>query len=100
MGKREVDYQRGLIKRIERRLPGCVVVKNNPDEIQGIPDLLVLFNNNWAMLEVKLDADSDVQPNQEYYVNKFNEMSFSAFIYPDVEEKVLDALQSTFGYRR
>lgn len=98
MGRSEATYQRELIKRIERRLPGCVIVKNNPDELQGIPDLLILHGTHWAMLEVKLSRDADIQPNQPYYVDKFNEMSFSAFIYPEVEEEVLNALQSTFGH--
>ena len=65
----------------------------DPDYQQGILDLLVLYNDKWASLEVKRSADADVQPNQEYYVHELNEMSFAAFIYPENEEEVLNALQ-------
>jgi len=75
------------------------VLKNNPKDIQGIPDLLILFGTRWAMLEVKMMASANVQPNQEYYVQLFDDMSFSAFIYPSNEEEVLNDLQHAFGVR-
>lgn len=77
--------------------PGCVIMKNDPRYVQGIPDILILFNNKWAMLEVKLDGSANIQPNQEYYVNLFNDMSFASFINPENEEDILYALQLTFG---
>jgi hypothetical protein len=52
------------------------------------------------MLEVKASADAPEQPNQEYYVNSLDAMSFAAFIYPENEEEVLDDLQSAFERRR
>jgi hypothetical protein len=100
MSKGETKYQADLIGKIERLLPGCSVFKNNPEELQGVPDLLILFENHWAMLEVKLAHDSDVRPNQQYYVDHFNSMSFCAFIFPENEKEVLDALQSAFGVSR
>lgn len=90
--RNEVAYQADLIKRIERLLPDCFVIKLDPDEYQGIPDLLVLFEGNWAVLEVKIDAQAEIQPNQEWYIEKFGEMSFAAFIYPAIEEEVLEEL--------
>lgn len=93
-------YQRGLVKRIEEMFPGCIVMKNDPGEIQGIPDMLILYGNRWAMLEVKAAKNSPRRMNQFHYINMFNEMSFAAFINPDNEEEVLDALQSTFGPTR
>lgn len=95
--KAETVYQAGLITRIERRLPGCFITTNDPRVWQGIPDLLVLYGPYWAMLEVKAAWDSDQRPNQAIYVDQFNAMSFAAFIYPENEEEVLDALQCTFG---
>lgn len=98
--RRESAYQRRLIAYLSERFPDCVIIKNPAEEIQGIPDLLILFEDRWAMLEVKRSADEEVQPNQEYYVELFNRMSFASFIYPENELEVLDALQSTFGLVR
>ena len=92
----ERQYQAQLIKRLAYRFPGIFILKMDPDYQQGILDLLVLYNDKWASLEVKRSADADVQPNQEYYVRKLNEMSFAAFIYPENEEEVLNALQQAF----
>lgn len=96
----ETTYQRNLIKRIKERLPGCEVLKNDPTNIQGIPDLLILYKDRWAMLEVKKSEDAGVQNNQAYYIEAFNRMSFASFIWPEVEGEVLDALQSSFGVAR
>ena len=90
---REGAYQSKLIKEIKQRLPGCMVLKNDSSYLQGVPDLLVLYNDRWACLEVKKSAKARHQPNQDYYVDKMNKMSFSAFIYPENERQVLDALQ-------
>jgi len=93
---RESPYQRKLVQRLEREFPGCVVIRNDPRYIQGIPDLLILFGDKWAMLEVKVSATAEVQPNQEYYVEAFAKMSYSAFVWPDIEESVIHDLQHTF----
>jgi len=97
---READVQNRIINKLRDRLPGCFVLKNDPSYFQGIPDLLVLYQDRWAMLEVKR-SDRDVyQPNQEYYLNMFGVMSFSATVTPENEEEVLDDLQSAFGVAR
>lgn len=96
----ENAYQARLIKKLKRMFPGCFVLKNDTDYYQGIPDLLVLYQTKWAMLEVKKSRSSSNQPNQEYYIDLFGEMSFSAFIYPENEEEILDALQRAFSVRR
>lgn len=93
----EANYQRKLINKLEHLLPGCVILKNDPAVNQGYPDLLILFQNMWAMLECKVEEGAPVQPNQEYYVEKFGDMSFAAFIHPGNEEEVLHDLQSAFG---
>lgn len=97
---REVAYQAKLIKKLQVMFPGCFIMKNNPSENQGIPDLLILFGNQWAMLEVKLSDSFYDQPNQFYYIDMFNNMSFAAFIHPLNEEQVLHDLQSALGVSR
>lgn len=77
--------------------PGCVVLKNDPNYIQGIPDLTIFYRDKWATLEVKKAANASHQPNQDYYVEMMNHMSFSSFIYPENKEEVLNELQLTFG---
>lgn len=92
--KVEREYQAKLIKRIKELLPGCVVMKNDPEYIQGIPDLTVLYHDKWATLEVKREKNAKHRPNQDYYVGMMDDMSFSKFIYPENEEEVLSELQS------
>jgi hypothetical protein len=92
----ENQYQTKLIKRIKKMFPGCVVLKTDSGYQQGIPDLIILWEFNWASLEVKPRASADRQPNQNYYVEQLDEMSFAAYIYPENEEEVLSALQQAF----
>lgn len=97
---RERVYQAQLIVKLNQMFPGCVILKNDTNYMQGIPDLVILYRTMWAMLEVKANASSRNQPNQEYFIDLLDSMSFAAFIYPDNEEEVLDALQQTFRTRR
>lgn len=76
--------------------PGCIVLKNDPNYLQGIPDLLILWGPRWATLEVKKSANASHQPNQDYYVATMDDMSFSRFIYPENKEEVLHELQQSF----
>ncbi len=92
----ERTYQKKLLDKIRTRFKGCVILKNDPTFMQGIPDILILFKNTWAMLEVKMAESSSKQSNQAYYVRMFGKMSFASFINPANEEEVLDALQSAF----
>jgi hypothetical protein len=93
----EAMYQRELIRKIRNRIPGCFVMKNDSQEYQGVPDILILYNNNWAMLEVKMSEDAYVQPNQEFYITKFGGMAFASFVTPETEEAILNDLQHAFG---
>ena len=96
----ERDYQASLIRKLKSVFPGCIVLKNDSAYKQGIPDLLILWNEYWAALEVKVSAKARVQPNQRYYVEQMHEMSFAAFIYPENEEDVFHDLQQAFTSRR
>ena len=99
MAKIERDFQSKLIKEIKEKFPGCVVMKNDSSYIQGIPDLTVLYQDKWAMLEVKRSETASHRPNQEYYVGKMDEMSFARFICPENKETVLDEMEHTFRAR-
>lgn len=96
----ENKFQANLIREIKNRFPGCIVMKNDSSYIQGIPDLLVLHNDKWAALECKKSCKASKRPNQEYFVNKMDGMSFARFVCPENREEVLNDLQSTFQSRR
>lgn len=97
---RENEYQPRLRAKLERMFPGCVILKNDSSDLQGVPDLLILFNDRWAMLEVKATATSKVQVNQPHWVKTFNRMSFAAFINPSNEQEVLRGLEQALTARR
>ena len=92
--KLESGFQDKLRETLKQMFPGCIIFKM--DQIQGIPDLLVLYKDKWATLECKKSASAKRQPNQEYYVGLMNKMSFSRFIYPENKEEVLNELRKTF----
>lgn len=96
----ESEYQAGLIDKLKKRFPGCVILKNDAAYIQGFLDLTMLYQDTWAALEVKRSAGSSLQPNQQFYVEQLDEMSFAAIIYPENEEEVLLALEEAFASRR
>lgn len=93
---RESQFQGKLIKAIKDKFPGAVVMKNDSSYIQGIPDLTILYNNHWAMLECKKSSTASHQPNQDYRVNELNTMSFASFICPENMEETLDAMAQSF----
>ena len=91
----ESGFQDRLVGELKEMFPGCMVFKM--DQFQGIPDLLILHEDKWASLENKKSKDAKKQPNQEYYVDTLNRMSYSSFIYPENKEEVLNELQRAFG---
>lgn len=97
MSPKESAFQSSLIREIKTMFPGSVVLKTDANYIQGFPDLLILYNNKWALLECKKNAKASHQPNQDYYVSKMDNLSFARFIYPENKEEVLCALQAAFG---
>lgn len=93
---KESIFQSNLIKKLKKMFVGCIVMKTDPNYIQGIPDILILYKNKWASLECKKSAKASHRPNQSYFVDMMNKMSFSRFICPENEEEVLNELQRTF----
>lgn len=94
---RENKFQAKLIKEIESRLPGCLVLKNDANYIQGIPDLSVFYKDHWAFLECKKSETAEHQDNQDDYIEYAQQNSFGAFIYPENKEAVLNELQRALG---
>lgn len=92
----ESVFQSKLIKELKELFPDCIIMKNDSSYIQGIPDLLILYRNRWAALECKKSASASRQPNQEYYVEKMDSMSFASFVYPTNKDIVLDELYLYF----
>ena len=95
--QKESEFQAQLIKDLKALFPGCYVLKNDPDYIQGFPDLLILYNDRWAALECKRSKNASRRPNQRYYVESLDAMSYSAFVYPENKEEVLRELQQALG---
>lgn len=98
MSKKENSFQSKLIKKLGLIFPGCLVLKNDANYIQGIPDLTLFYKDHWAFLECKRHNESAKQNNQNYYIQYANNNSFGAFINQDNEEEVLHELQQAFGY--
>lgn len=93
---KESQFQAKLIKKLKAMFPGCVVLKNDANYIQGFPDLTVLWKDKWAILECKRESEAHKQPNQQYYIDWGNASSFGRFICPENEEEVLHDLQQAF----
>ena len=92
----ENRFKTKLNKELKETFPGCIILHMDPNEIQGIPDLLILYKDKWAALEGKKNATASCRPNQEYYVELMNHMSFASFIYPENKDEVLDDLYLYF----
>ena len=97
---KESSFQASLIKELKLIFPGCVILKNDATYMQGVPDLIILFENKWAMLECKRSKNASHRPNQDYYIKKLGEMSYASFIFPENKKEVLNGLQEAFGIRR
>lgn len=96
----ENKFKQNLVKELKERFPDCMVFHLDPNEIQGVPDILILNGSKWAVLEGKRSEKAPHRPNQDYYVTKMNEMSYAAFIYPENKEEIINDLERTFASER
>jgi len=96
----ESHFQRQFLNRVKELFPHCIVLKNDPNYMQGVPDFVVFFGPHYAMLEFKRYQSAARQANQQYYIDLFRGWSYAAFVHPSNAEEVLDELQRTFGTRR
>lgn len=93
----ESEFQRRVIQRLKTEFPDCVVMKQDASYKQGIPDLVIFYKNRYAMLEVKKSAKANHQPQQDYYISKFNDWSFASFVYPENVDQVFEQLKEVFA---
>lgn len=93
---KENRFQSNLIKELKQQFPGCVVLKNDEQYIQGIPDLTILHGERWAILECKKSSNESHRPNQDEYVERLNDMSYSSFIFPENKDEVMEELHKLF----
>lgn len=100
MAGKENKFQADLVKEIKKRFPGAIVLKNDANYLQGIPDLTILWNRCWAMLECKKSSHEIHQPNQDLYIQMADTLGFGRFIYPENKEAVLDEMERSFKIRR
>jgi len=89
----ESSFKAKLKKELSTLFPGSLVLDNDAGHIQGIPDLLILYKKHWAGLECKKGIGASHRPNQDYYVEQMNNMSYAAFISPENKEEILNAVQ-------
>lgn len=92
----ENKFKTKLVHEIKTMFPDCLIFHLDPIEHQGMPDLLILYHDKWAALEGKQNAKASHRPNQDYWVDVMNNMSFAAFIFPENKEDILYELQQTF----
>ena len=85
MAKLERDFQKDLMDEIR------------DGYIQGIPDWTILYKDKWAVLEAKKSKTAKKQPNQPYYVEELDKMSFARFVYPENKDEVLSELHKLFS---
>jgi hypothetical protein len=90
--KLESVFQGELIKELRSIFPKAFVLKQDPNYMQGIPDLVIMWGTRWAMLECKESASAPYRPNQEVYLERALEQSWSATIYPENKDDVVEQL--------
>lgn len=95
--KRENSFQSSLIKELKKIFPDCIVLKNDSSYIQGFPDLSIYVGDKWALLECKRSQNEIHQPNQDFYIQKANGMSYGSFIYPENKDEVIEELKAYFA---
>lgn len=101
MSKLESKFQKEFIDEVKARYPGCITLKNDSSYIQGFPDWTVLYGDKWAVLEMKRERGARKQPNQEYYVDRLNNIGgFSRFVFPENKDEILDELDILFKQKR
>jgi hypothetical protein len=93
----ESTFKYEVRKKIEKMFPGIICTRTDPTQIQGFPDMLLLYGDKWAALEFKKDINSTLRPNQQYYIDMLNELSYASIIHPQNMDEVLNDIQKKFS---
>lgn len=97
--QREHLFQKSVKQEIIDIFPSCVIHKNPTGVHDGFPDLVCYLGDTWFMLECKRSKDEEHQPNQDWWVDRLNKMSYASFIFPENREEVFCQLRQKFnGY--
>ena len=91
----ERAFQPRVIVRIKQLYPNAIILKNDANLFQGIPDLSIFYKDKWAMLETK--TSSVYRPNQKYWLDILDDMSFARKITPSNIGEVINEIQKHFG---
>lgn len=93
-GRRALEsrFQSSVKHELETKYPGCIVRKNPPGQENGFPDLVMYYGPIWAMFECKREKDARKRPNQKWWVERLDEMSFARLIFPENRERVMGEL--------
>lgn len=93
----ESEFQKRLKRRLRSEFPDCVIMKQDATQIQGIPDLIILYKDKYAVLEVKKSKTASHRPNQDFYISKFGQYVYASFCYPENVEEVITGLKGWFN---
>lgn len=97
MSDLESKFQKEFTDALEEKFPGCLIIKGNSSYRQGLPDWLMLHQDNWAAFEIKRNKNAKRSDSQSYYVNKMNDMSYASFVDPENYREVISEVQQTLG---
>jgi len=99
---RENVFKAKVIEKLKKALGPCVVIKISPvNQIEGFPDLLILYEERWAALEVKKSERAYAGSNQEWWIMHLGQMgAYTNFIYPENMSEVLNEVQHALQSHR
>ena len=78
---KESDFQANTIKKLKVMFPGAIITKLDASYILGIPEVLILWGQRWAVFEFKKYVHATKRQNPDSYVDRMNTMSFARVIY-------------------
>lgn len=87
-------FKRKLLELARQKRKDLVIIEVYDQ--RSMPDVIVLCGEKWAALEFKRSSQAAHRPNQDYFVDKLDQMSFATFVHPQNEEEVINELEFFF----